>query len=75
MCIVLICSTYGYFRIRISSITPTGDLNKHKVAISTSKSHMGDPYKHKSIRSISNYISALYECIQIPISVIVIRLL
>ena len=36
---------------------------------------MEDPYKHKSVRSISNYISALYECIQIPISIIVIRLL
>ena len=73
MCIVLIYSTYGYFGIRISSVTPTGDLNKRKVAISTSMSHMGDPNKHKSVRSISN--CTLYECMQILISVIVIRLL
>ena len=38
-------------------------------------SHMGDPNKHKSVRSISNCISSLYECIQILISVNVIRLL
>ena len=47
------------------------DLNKHKVAISTSMSHMGDPNKHMSVKSISS----LYECMKILISVIVIRLL
>ena len=52
-----------------------GDLNKHKVAISTSMSHIEDPNKHKSVRSISNYINSLYECMQILIYVIVIRLL
>ena len=35
------CSTYGYFctsiSIRINSITPTGDLNKHKSAIRISR--------------------------------------
>ena len=36
MCIVLICNIYGYFRIRISSVTPTGDPNKHKSVISIS---------------------------------------
>ena len=30
------CSTYEYLRISINSITPTGDLNKYKSAISTS---------------------------------------
>ena len=30
------CSTYGYLRISISSVTATGDLNKYKYAISTS---------------------------------------
>ena len=33
------CSTYGYSRIRkisISSVTPTGVLNKHKFGISIS---------------------------------------
>ena len=45
-----------------------GDLNKHKVAISTSMSPMGDPNKHKSVISISS----LYECMKILISVIVI---
>ena len=29
-------STYGYLRMSISSITPTGDLNKYKSAITTS---------------------------------------
>ena len=31
-----LCSTYGYLRISIRSVTPTGDLNKYKSAISTS---------------------------------------
>ena len=31
-----LCSTYGYLHITISSVTPTGDLNKYKYAISTS---------------------------------------
>ena len=47
----------------ISSVTPTRDLNKHKVSISTSMSHMRDPNKHKSVRSISNCISSVYECL------------
>ena len=88
MYIVLICSTYGYFyknisyvvpmgtsEKRINSVTPTGDLNKHKVSISTSMSPVGDPNKHKSIISISNCISLLYECMKILIYVIVICLL
>ena len=59
MCIVLIYNTYEYFLIRISSVT-TGDLNKHKVAISASISHMGDPNKFKFVISINNCISSLY---------------
>ena len=31
-----LCSTYGYLYTNISSITPTGDQNKYKSAISTS---------------------------------------
>ena len=31
-----LCSTYGYLRTSISSVTPTGDLNKYKSAISIS---------------------------------------
>ena len=31
-----LCSTYGYLRISINSVTPTGDLDKYKSAISTS---------------------------------------
>ena len=31
-----ITSTYAYLRISISSVTPAGDLNKYKSAISTS---------------------------------------
>ena len=34
--IVLLCSTYRYLRISISFVTPTGDLNKYKFAISIS---------------------------------------
>ena len=30
-----LCSTYGYLSIRISSVTPTGDLDKYKSVIST----------------------------------------
>ena len=59
----------------MSSVNPTGDLNKHKVAISTSMSPTGDPNKHKSVVSISNCISLLYEWMKILISVIVICLL
>ena len=29
-----LCSTYGYLHTSISSVTPTGDLNKYKSAIS-----------------------------------------
>ena len=32
-------------------------------------SPMGDPNKHKSVISISNCISSLYECMKILISV------
>ena len=31
-----LCSTYGYLCISISSVTPMGDLNKYKSAISIS---------------------------------------
>ena len=31
-----LCSTYGYLHTSISSVTPTGDLNKYKFAINTS---------------------------------------
>ena len=34
MCIVLICNTFEYFWIRINSVTPTGDPNKHNSVIS-----------------------------------------
>ena len=37
MYIVLLCSAYGYLRTSISSVTPTGDMNKYKSAISTSR--------------------------------------
>ena len=49
------CSTYKYFRIRISSVTPTGVLNKHKSVISISSvTPTGVLNKHKSIISISS---------------------
>ena len=31
-----LCSTYGYLRISISSVTPMGDLDKYKFSISIS---------------------------------------
>ena len=46
-----------------------GDLNKHKVATSTSMHLTGGPNKHKFVISISNCISSLYECMKILISV------
>ena len=42
---------------RISPVTPTGDLNKHKVAISTSLSLTENPNKHTFVISIRNCIS------------------
>ena len=56
-----LCSTYGYLRISISSITPTGDLNKCKSAISTSMRPTEDRNKYKSTISTSMCISLLYE--------------
>ena len=35
-----LCSTYGYLHTSISSVTPTGDLNKYKFAINTSISYV-----------------------------------
>ena len=32
-----LCSTYGYLHTSISSVTPTGDLNKYKSAIGASR--------------------------------------
>ena len=49
---------------KLSSITPTGDLNKFKSAISTSISSViptGDLNKYKSATSTSMCISLLYE--------------
>ena len=56
-----LCSTYGYLRTSISSVTPTGDLNKYKSAISTSMCPAGDLNKYKSTISTSMCISLLYE--------------
>ena len=47
--------------ISISSVTPTGDLNKHNCAISTSICPTGDLNKYKSVISTSRHISLLYE--------------
>ena len=47
------CSTYGYLCTSISSVTPMGELNKCKSAISTSKCPMGDMNKYKSAISTS----------------------
>ena len=48
-----LCSTYGYLRISISSVTPTGDPNKYKLAISTSMCPSGDLNKYKFVISTS----------------------
>ena len=73
-------STYGYLHTSISSVTPTGELNKYKSVISTSMCPMGDMNKYKSAISISMGISWLYEFMNISyicycISVTVICLL
>ena len=65
------CSTYGYFRISINWVTPTGYLNKYKYKFCTTYGYfrisinwvtpMGDLYKYKSAISASMCISLLYE--------------
>ena len=45
----------------ICSVTPTGDLNKCKSAISTSICPTGDLNKYKSVICTSRHISLLYE--------------
>ena len=48
-----LCSTYGYLHTSISSVTPTGELNKYKSAISTNMCPAGDMNKYKSAISTS----------------------
>ena len=62
-----LCSTYGYFCTNISSVTPTGDLNKYKSMISTSMCPMGHLNKYESAISTSRCISLLYEFMKILI--------
>ena len=62
------CSTYRYFCISISSVTPTGDLNKYKSMISTSMCPTGDLNKYKSAISTTRCISLLYKIMKILIS-------
>ena len=59
------CGTYGSFYTSISSVTPTGVLNKHKSVISTSMSPTGDLNKYESTISTSRCISLLYEFMKI----------
>ena len=61
LCKYKLCSTYGYLRTSINSITPTGDLNKYKSAISISMCPTGDLNKYKFVIRISTRISLLYE--------------
>ena len=56
-----LCSTYEYLCISISSVTPTGEPNKYKSAISTSMCPTGDLNKYKSAISTSMCVSLLYE--------------
>ena len=70
-----LCSTYGYLRTSISSVTPIGDLNKYKSSISTSMCPIGDLKssistsmcptkdlnKYKSAISTSICMSLLYK--------------
>ena len=53
--------------ISISSVTPTGNLNKYNFAISTSICPTGDLNKHKSAISTRLRISSLYEFMKILI--------
>ena len=50
-------STYGYFYTSISSVTPTGDLNKYKFVISTSMCSTRDLNKYEFTISTSRCIS------------------
>ena len=52
---------YKSANISISSVTPTGDLNKHNFAISTSICPTGDLNKYKSVISTSWHISLLHK--------------
>ena len=61
MYIVMLCSTYGYLHISISSVTLTGELNKYKYAISTSMCPMRDLNRYKFAVSTNMCISLLYE--------------
>ena len=63
-----LCGTYGYFCTNISSVTPTGDLNKYKSVISTSMCPTGDLNKYESAISTGRCISLLYEFMKILIS-------
>ena len=62
MYIVLLCSTYGYLRISISSVTPTGDLNKYKSTISTSM-HISLLYEFMNNYDIFYCISVTVICL------------
>ena len=62
------CSTYWYFCISISFVTPIGDLNKYKSVISTSMCPTGDLNKYAYAISTSRCISLLYGFMKILIS-------
>ena len=57
-----LCSTYEYLCTSISSVTPMGDLNKYKSAISTSMC-ISLLYEFMKNSDICYYISVIVICL------------
>ena len=57
-------STYGYLCTSLSSVTPMGDLNKYKSAISKNMCPTEDMNKYKSTIGTNMCISLLYELME-----------
>ena len=68
-------STYGYFCTSISSVTPTGDLNKYKSTISTSRCISLLYEFMKILISANEYLLLLYAyCIRVSMHVYTYKL-
>ena len=57
-----LCSTYGYLRTSINSVTPTGDMNKYILAISKSMC-ISLLYEFMKNSDICYYISVTVICL------------
>ena len=69
------CSTYGYFYTSISSVTPTGDLNKYKSTISISRCISLLYEIMKIVISANEYLLLLYAyCTRVSMHVYIYKL-